>query len=126
MDVLTFLCKKREVNFMFEERQQHTKWFIDGNLKLRQQDLGDGRIGIWVSVHNLNASFTMIIYDFIDWCLEIDINLEVDTSWNKRSGFVIESKDLVLLRSEIKRFIDIYNLTPSEDEDKFSDDEWYS
>lgn len=112
---------------MFEERQQqHTKWFIDGNLKLRQQDLGDGRIGIWVSVHNLNASFTMIIYDFIDWCLEMDINLEVDTSWNKHSGFVIESKDLVLLRSEIKRFIDIYNLTPSEDEDKFSDDEWYS
>ncbi|MFI2130888.1 hypothetical protein ACH434_12540 [Lysinibacillus fusiformis] len=112
---------------MFEERQQqHTKWFIDGNLKLRQQDLGDGRIGIWVSVHNLNASFTMIIYDFIDCCLEIDINLEVDTSWNKRSGFVIESKDQVLLRSEIKRFIDIYNLTPSEDEDQFSDDEWYS
>ncbi|SCY38520.1 hypothetical protein [Lysinibacillus fusiformis] len=112
---------------MFEERQQqHTKWFIDGNLKLRQQDLGDGRIGIWVSILNLNASFTMIIYDFIDWCLEMDINLEVDTSWNKHRGFVIESKDLVLLSSEIKRFIDIYNLTPSEDEDKFSDDEWYS
>ncbi len=114
-------------NLMFEEKQQqHTKWFLDGDLKLRQQDLGDGRTGIWVSVHKLDASFTMIMYDFIDWCLEMDIKLKIDMSWNKRRGFVIENKDLVLFRSEIKRFIDIYNLAPSEDEDKFSDDEWYS
>ncbi|MGD2197843.1 hypothetical protein [Lysinibacillus fusiformis] len=112
---------------MFEEKQQqHTKWFLDEDLKLRQQDLGDGRIGIWVSVHKCNVCFTMIMYDFIEWCRELDINLEVDMSWNNHRGFVIESKDLVLLRSEIKRFIDINNIKPSEDDEKFSDDEWYS
>ena len=112
---------------MFEEKQhQHNKWFLDGDLKLRQQDFGDGRAGIWVSVHKYNVCFTMIMYDFIEWCREMDINLEVDMSWNNHRGFVVERKDLVLLRSEIKRFIDINNLKPSEDDEKFSDDEWYS
>jgi len=112
---------------MFEEkRHQHIKWFIDGDLKLRQQDFGNGRMGIWVSFHKFNACFTMIMYDFIDWCQEMDINIEVDVSWNNHRGFVIDSKDLVLLRSEIKRFIDINNLKPSEDDEEFSDDEWYS
>ncbi|EPC8417901.1 hypothetical protein EXW45_15585 [Bacillus wiedmannii] len=107
---------------MFEEKQQqHTKWFLDGDLKLRQQNLRDGRIGIWVSVHKFNVCFTMIMYDFIEWCRELDINLEVDMSWNNHRG-----KDLVLLRSEIKSFIDIYNLKPNQDDEKFSEDEWYS
>ncbi|MGG2073201.1 hypothetical protein AB1J28_07620 [Lysinibacillus irui] len=112
---------------MFEEKQQqHTKWFLDGDLKLRQQDLGDERIGIWVSVHKFNICFTMIMYDFIDWCRELDINLEVDFSLNNHRGFVIESKDLVLLKSEIKIFINTNNIKPSEGGEKFSDDVWYS
>lgn len=112
---------------MFEEKQnQHTKWFLNGDLKLRQQDLEDGKIGIWVSIHKFNVCFTMIMYDFIDWCQELDINIQVDMSWNNHRGFVIESKDQVLVRSEIKRFIDINNIKPSKDDETFSDDEWYS
>lgn len=112
---------------MFEEKQlQHTKWFLSGDLKLRQHDFGDGRVGIWISIRKFNICFTMVMYDFIEWCRELGINLEVDMSWNNHRGFVIESKDQVLVRSEIKRFIDINNLKPSEDDEEFSEDEWYS
>lgn len=114
---------------MFEEKQhqhQHTKWFLDGDLKLRQQDFGDGRIGIWVSLHNINVCFTMLMFDFIEWYQEMDINLEVDKGWNDHRDFVVGSKDLVLFRSEIKRFINVNNLKPGEDDEKFSEDEWYS
>lgn len=112
---------------MLEEKQnQHTKWFLSGDLKLRQQDFGDGRIGVWVSIHKFNVCFTMIMYDFVEWCRELDINLEVDRRWNNHRGFVIKSKDQVLVRAEIKRFIDINNLKLSEDDEKFSEDEWYS
>ena len=41
-------------------------------------------------------------------------------------GFVIEDEDLELLLTEIKRFIDYYNIKPNEDNEKFSDSEWYS
>ncbi|WP_268625037.1 hypothetical protein [Paenibacillus alvei] len=112
---------------MFEEKQhQNVNWFLSGDLKLRQQDFGDGRMGIWVSIHEFNVCFTMIMYDFIEWCRELDIDLEVDMRWNNNRGFVIESKDQALVRSEIKRFIDVNNLKPSEDDEKFSKDEWYS
>ncbi|URJ44362.1 hypothetical protein MF628_004076 [Paenibacillus polymyxa] len=112
---------------MFEEKQhQNTKWFLSGDLKLRQQDLGGGRVGVWVSIHKFNICFTMIMYDFIEWCREMDIDLEVNMSWNNHRGFMIENKDQTLFRSEIKRFININNLKPSEDDEKFSDDEWYS
>ncbi len=112
---------------MFEEKQQqHTKCFVNKALRVRQQDFVDGKIGIWVSVHKFNVCFTMMMYDFIEWCRELDINIEVDMSWHNHRGFVIESKDLPLLRSEIKRFIDLNNIKPSEDDEKFSDDEWYS
>ncbi|AVK84477.1 hypothetical protein C3943_13300 [Lysinibacillus sp. B2A1] len=112
---------------MFKEKHhQHTEWFLNGDLKLRQQDLGDGRVGIWVAIYKFNVCFTMVMYDFIEWCRGLDINIEVDSNWNNHRGFVIESKDQVLVRSEIKNFIDINQLKPSEDDEKFSDDEWYS
>ncbi|HEY2495004.1 MAG TPA: hypothetical protein VGI33_19105 [Paenibacillus sp.] len=112
---------------MVEEKQhQNTKWFVSGGLKLRQKYLEGGRIGVWVSLDKFNICFAMIMYDFIEWCREMDIDLEVDMSWNSHRGFVIESKDQVLIRSEIKRFININNLKPNENDEKFSDDEWYS
>lgn len=39
--------------------------------------------------------------------------------------FVIESKDQELVQTEIKRFIDMYNLKPSKEFEKFSDGECY-
>ncbi|OXM14100.1 hypothetical protein [Paenibacillus herberti] len=112
---------------MFEEKQyQNTTWFISGDLKLRQQDFGDGRIGVWVSFHKFNVCFTMIMYDFIEWCREMDIDLEVGMSWNNHRGFMIENKDQALVRAEITRFININSLKPSEEDEEFSDDEWYS
>ena len=112
---------------MIEEKQHlNTKWYLDGELKIRQQDFGDGRIGIWVSIQKFNVCFTMIMYDFIEWCEELDIDIEVNMSWNNNRGFVIKNKDQLLVISEIKRFIEINNIEPSEDDDRFSDDEWYS
>lgn len=112
---------------MIEEKQhQHTKWFASGDLKLRQKDLEDGRVGVWVALNKSNMCFAMIMYDFIEWCREMDIDVEVDMSWNDHRGFVIESKDEALIRSEIARFISINNLKPDENDEKFSDDEWYS
>lgn len=112
---------------MIEEKQHlNTKWYLDGELKIRQQDFGDGRIGIWVSIQKFNVCFTMIMYDFIEWCEELDIDIEVNMSWDNNRGFVIKNKDQLLVISEIKRFIEINNIEPSEDDDRFSDDEWYS
>ncbi|MNI92444.1 hypothetical protein D3C73_1502440 [compost metagenome] len=56
----------------------------------------------------------------------MDIDLEVDRSWNNNRGFLIESKDQALVRSEIKRFIDVNNLKSNEDDEKFPKNEWYS
>ncbi|WP_338554587.1 hypothetical protein [Paenibacillus sp. KS-LC4] len=114
------------IYYCLRRKHQHTKWFLSGDLKLRQRDFGDGRVGSWISIQEFNICFTMVMYDFIEWCRELDINLEVDMSWNNHRGFVIESKDQVLVRSEIKRFIDINNLKLSDDDEKFSEDEWYS
>lgn len=112
---------------MLEEKHHlNTKWYLSGDLKIRQQDLGDGRIGIWVSIQKFNVYFTMIMYDFIDWCKELDIDLELDLIWKNHRGFVINSKDQVIVLSEIKRFIDINNIEPSEDDEEFSDEVWYS
>ncbi|OKP88797.1 hypothetical protein A3842_05010 [Paenibacillus sp. P3E] len=112
---------------MFEEKHyQNTKWFLSGDLKLRQQDFADGRIGVWVSIRKFNVCFTMIMYDFIEWCRDLDIVLEVDMTWNNHRGFLIESKDQALVRSEIKRFIYIRNIEPSNADEEFLDDEWYS
>jgi hypothetical protein len=52
----------------------------------------------------------MIMYDFIDWYREVNINIEVDKSWNNHMGFVLEDEDLELSLTEIKRFIDDYNI----------------
>ena len=107
---------------MIEEKQHlNTKWYLDGELKIRQQDFGDGRIGIWVSIQKFNVCFTMIMYDFIEWCEELDIDIEVNMSWNNNRGFVIKNKDQLLVISEIKRFIEINNIEPSEDDNSFWD-----
>jgi hypothetical protein len=112
---------------MKEEKQLlNTKWYLSGDLKIRQQDFGDGRIGIWVSIQNFNVCFTMLMHDFFEWCQELDIDIEVNISWNNHRGFVIKSKDQLLFITEVKRFIDINNIEPSEDDDQFSDKEWYS
>ena len=113
--------------FMFEvKKQSHTKWFLDGDLKFQLQVLEHGKIGVWVSFQNFNICLTMLMYDFIDWCRDVNIIIEIDNSWNNHMGFVIEEGDLELLLIEIKRFIDYYNIKPNEDNEKFSDSEWYS
>jgi hypothetical protein len=66
------------------------------------------------------------MYDFIEWCKDLNIDLEIDSSWNNHRGFVIENKDQVLIRFEVERFISIYNIKPNEDDEKFMNDEWYS
>ena len=56
----------RGLKLMIEEKHHlNTKWYLSGDLKIRQQDLGDGRIGIWVSFQEFNVCFTMIMYHFI-------------------------------------------------------------
>ncbi|WP_342560585.1 hypothetical protein NSQ95_07315 [Psychrobacillus sp. FSL W7-1457] len=112
---------------MIEEKHHlNTKWYLSGDLKICQQDLGDGRIGIWVSIQKFNVCFTMIMYDFIEWCKVLDIDLEFNLIWKNHRGFVINSKDQVIVLSEIKRFIDINNIEPSEADEEFSDEMWYS
>lgn len=56
----------------------------------------------------------------------LNIDLEFDLTWKNHRGFVINSKDQVIVLSEIKRFIDINNIEPSEANEEFSDEEWYS
>ncbi|MBO1580117.1 hypothetical protein [Bacillus sp. XF8] len=110
-----------------EKKNQNIRWYVDNNLRIRIQEISDGKAGLWVTLDKRNICFTMIMYDFMDWCeREISINLEVDKSWNNHRGFIIESSDQVIVISEIKRFITEFNIKPNENADQFLDAEWYA
>ena len=77
-----------------------------------------------------------MISDFLKNCFEdspaflqqflhgasLPIQVSNDVKIHNRKGI----GNLELLLTEIKRFIDYYNLKPDEDDEKFSDSEWYS
>ncbi|WP_028593229.1 hypothetical protein [Paenibacillus assamensis] len=111
---------------LVEKQQENMKWFVSGDLKLRQKDLEDERTIIWVSLDTFNICLTMLMYDFVDWCKDMDIDVEVDMSWNSHRGFIVGSKEKSVIRSEIKSFINLNQLKSSENDDRFSDREWYS
>lgn len=48
----------RRIKPMLEEKHHlNTKWYLSGDIKIRQQDLGDGRIGI--GFHFKNSMFVL-------------------------------------------------------------------
>lgn len=110
-----------------EKKNDTTSWYLDNNLRIRLQNLGDEKIGVWISIQKINPYITMIANDFIDWCeREIYINIYGCSNWNNHKGFLIDSKDKAIFRQEIKRFIDEFDIHASEHEDKYADAEWYS
>uniref|UniRef100_A0A4Y8PVA3 Uncharacterized protein n=1 Tax=Paenibacillus athensensis TaxID=1967502 RepID=A0A4Y8PVA3_9BACL len=104
-----------------------TTWFAEGEIHFRQTVCGEEKTLIWVSSAKSNVGFTMIMYDFIEWCRrEMNLNIEVDMSWNHHRGFAVSNSDWPLVRSEMIRFIHLHNIQASENDDIFSDGEWYS
>lgn len=100
---------------MFEEKKN--KEYIrypDKNLTIRTKKDKDDCWIVWVAIDNKNVAFTMIMYDFVYWYEnELNLHIEIDSSLEGQKGFRIH-EDISIIVQEIKRFIELFNITASE------------
>jgi len=111
-----------------EKRIGNIRWLSEDNLKIRIAELSDRKSAIWITIDNSNIVFSMIMWDFVDWC-EREVNLKIEFKknlWKNQECFIVEKKDELILLGETRFFIKEMNFTPSERNYVFSDDEWYS
>lgn len=106
-----------------EKKNGDVTWYVHNNLKFRVKD---ERIQkkLWIANNYVNVCFVLIMNDFIDRCKENNININIDTSWNKHKGFITES-DISELIGEIIYTIEELNIDDINGTDKFSEKEWY-
>lgn len=113
---------------MIEEKKNNGNiWFADNDLKIKLRNINEFEWLFLVSINDKNVCFAMLMRDFINWCAnEVGISVTPDRSWSNRRGFKTTETNLEILTQEIKRFVEEYNVTPSEQAEDFLEEEWYS
>ncbi|WP_432665097.1 hypothetical protein R9X47_02380 [Wukongibacter baidiensis] len=110
-----------------EKRENDMSWFVHNNLKFRVKRKNEESSIIWISDNFKNISFSLVISDFLSRCEEeLNINVEIDMSWNRHRGFIIKNNEVNLVLGEIINFVTEWAIEPNENADKFSKEEWYS
>ena len=56
----------------------------------------------------------------------MNINIEIDFTWNNHRGLIIKNHDINLILGEIINFISEWELEGNSNADNFSTEEWYS
>lgn len=110
-----------------EKIQGNIKWITYNNLRFRIEKVNDDSSVIWVSDNFVNLCFTLVMNDFLSKCEEgVNINIEIDFTWNNHRGLIIKNHDINLILGEIINFISEWELEGNSNADNFSTEEWYS
>lgn len=109
-----------------EKIQGNIKWIAYNNLRFRIEKVNDDSSVIWVSDNFVNLCFTLVMNDFLSKCEdELNINIEIDLTWNNHRGLIIKNHDINLILGEIINFISEWELEGNPNADNFSTEEWY-
>lgn len=102
--------------------EEHIR-YTDKNLTIRiKKDKDDCWIA-WVTIDNKNVAYPMIMHDFVYWCQnELNLHVDIDSSHEGQKGFKIREDKSIIIQ-EIKRFIELFNITVSETLPQFPKEE---
>lgn len=100
-------------------------WFSDNNINIRMKTPNKETSVAWVSINKYDASLAMMLCDFQLWCENEFMNLSIDKSWNKHTGFCFHNEPHDFIPIFIIEFINYWKIKPYESGHLFTDGEWY-
>lgn len=117
----------RKIIMKEEKIKGNIKWIAYNNLRFRIEKVNDDSSVIWISDNFVNLCFILVINDFLSKCEDgLNINIEIDFTWNNHRGLIIKNHDTNLIIGEIINFISEWELEGNPNADNFSTEEWYS
>ncbi|MCP4133724.1 MAG: hypothetical protein GY754_22335 [bacterium] len=102
------------------------RWIDRGDLKFRIKKINDEQSIVWTTKLGFDVNFTIMIYEFFEYCSnEFSIDIRGDNSWSLK-GFIIRNDDIALVLGQIGYYVDEWNIEPDEEDERISEEEWYS
>jgi hypothetical protein len=102
------------------------EWTSRGEIKFRIERIFTDEASVWISHSSVNLYIPLVMHDFMEHCDSVGLNIEVDLSWKGKKGFKVKGNDINSFLDEVAKFIDEWDISPSENVQKISDEEWFS
>lgn len=102
------------------------QWISRDDFKIRIKR-GADTSSVWISSSGVNLCIPLMMHDFLEHCNEfLSLNIGIDSSWNSHKGFQVKSDDVEIFLDETIKFINEWDIEPSENAKKISEEEWFS